>query len=159
MLRHDSGMKGSGSRPRGEVRGDVPARAGVRVEELGSVGEVVQVQPVDGIGRQVQGVGFDRTRPCSQVGTTTLALAGTSEAGSSSSSLCSGLVGSKWAVGPLQPESSMGKVSKVVEALEVGPDGLLGLLGKGRATGSGLSTPYKERPGLACLSLVRVGSY
>ena len=135
-LRQDSGMKrGSMSRPSGEVRGDAVARVGPLVEELASAGDEVQFQSVDGTEGQAQGVGFNETGPHAQVGSLTQPFVGISEVGLLSSGLVSGLVGSKWAVGPLPSNPSAGEASKVAEALvggsEIGP---LCPMGKGWAT-------------------------
>ena len=102
---------------------------------------------MDGTGGQAQGVGFDETGPRAQVGSLTRPFVGISEAGPLSLGLVSGLVGSKWAGGPLPSNPSAGEASKVAEALvggsEIGPSCLMG---KGWAAVSGPPISYRDRP-------------
>ena len=82
------------------------------------------------------------------MGSLTRPFVGISEAGSLSSGLVSGLVGSKWPAGPLPSNPSAGEASKVAEALvggsEIGPSCPMG---KGWAAVSGPPISYRDRPG------------
>ena len=81
------------------------------------------------------------------MGSLTRPFVGISEAGPLLSGLVSGLVGSKWAAGPLLSNPSTGEASKVAKALvggsEIGPSCPMG---KGWAVVSGPPISYRDRP-------------
>ncbi|RVX05080.1 Transposon TX1 uncharacterized 149 kDa protein [Vitis vinifera] len=113
--------RGSTGRPSREVRGDVVARAGPRVEELANARLEEQFRLADGTGGQANGAGSEEIENRVQNGSMTRPSFDPSVAGPSSSGLAVGLVGSKRTVRPLSQSPLVGELLKGVVADGDGP--------------------------------------
>ena len=114
--------RGSTSQPSREVRGDVVARAGPRVEELANARLKEQFRSADGTGGLANGAGSEEIENRVQNGSMTRPSFDPSVARPSLPGLAVGLVGSKRTVGPLSQGPLVGELLKGVVADGDGPE-------------------------------------